>query len=207
MKYLVFDFDGTIADTLPVVEELGREILKKYTAETIDTELARKIGLKRVIMKVKIPKWAVPKAFLELKQKLNQRIGTDVRLFPGMHEVLKELASGYTLGIVSSNSGENVKLFLANNKITELFRFIHCDSSIFGKHIVLKHLCKEYKMDPADMVYIGDEDRDIQAAKKLKIPVIAVAWGYNAPELLTKEQPDYLIDSPDQILDYFGLKN
>lgn len=198
-KYVVFDFDGTIADTFTVVEEIAHQMLAKY-AITMDSHEAKTLGLQGAILKSKFPKWKIPEALQELRQKINLRIKENVTLFPEMGEVLRELSKNYRLGIVSSNSGENIAAFLANNGISELFTFIYSDSSLFGKHVVLKRLCKKYGIDYSNIVYVGDEDRDIQAAGKLGIKVIAVTWGYNFEELLRKENPDFLIESPSQIL-------
>ncbi len=204
MKYLIFDFDGTIADTLKVVEEMGHNILKRYGIK-VDSQEARRIGLRRTIIKSKFPKWEIPYALSELRRELNQRIAEEVKLFPEMKSVLKELKQRYDLGIVSSNSGENIRLFLSRNGVLDLFSFIHSDSSLFGKHIVLKRLCKANNIQFTNSVYIGDEDRDIQAANKTRIPVIAVTWGYNTRENLKKEKPIYIVDNVKQLLEIIPI--
>ena len=204
MKYLIFDFDGTIADTFKVVEEIGHNILKRYGIK-VDSQEARRIGLRRTIIKSKFPKWEIPYALSELRRELNQRIAEEVKLFPEMKSVLKELKQRYDLGIVSSNSGENIRLFLSRNGVLDLFSFIHSDSSLFGKHIVLKRLCKANNIQFTNSVYIGDEDRDIQAANKTGIPVVAVTWGYNTRENLKKEKPIYIVDNVKQLLEIIPI--
>jgi phosphoglycolate phosphatase-like HAD superfamily hydrolase len=47
---------------------------------------------------------------------------------------------------------------------------------------------------------VCDEVRDIEAAKKSGIKSIAVAWGYNTKDALIKENPDFLVNSPDELI-------
>ena len=65
---------------------------------------------------------------------------------------------------------------------------------------MIKHLLKEKNFSNGDMVYVGDEVRDIKAAKKARVRVIAVTWGLNSRKILEKEHPDYLVDRPQELL-------
>ncbi len=65
--------------------------------------------------------------------------------------------------------------------------------------MVLKRMCNKHKIKNNEVIYVGDEDRDIIASKKVKIKTIAVTWGFNSKNKLIKENPDYLVDSPIQI--------
>jgi phosphoglycolate phosphatase-like HAD superfamily hydrolase len=49
------------------------------------------------------------------------------------------------------------------------------------------------------VVYVGDEERDVVAARQAGVDIAAVTWGYNSPELLAVQEPDYLIDYPDEL--------
>ena len=123
----------------------------------------------------------------------------DIKLFEGVELILKQLRKRYRLGIVSSNSEENIKKILKENGVDKLFDYIYSASSLFGKHKNLKRLIKKYKLNLEEVIYVGDEDRDILAAKKVGIKVVAVTWGYNSKEKLMKEKPDYLVSSPKEL--------
>ena len=200
MNYLLFDFDGTIADTYTVVEKVGMELARKHGL-SIDPDETRGIGIKNALIKADFPLWKLPALISELKKQLNIHIQTDIKPFEEIIPVLAELSTKYNLAIVSSNSKENIESFLNKHKLFSLFTFVYSDSSIFGKHAVLKRLLAKYQINPAKVIYIGDEDRDIQASRKLGIPIISVGWGYNTLSLLEKAEPDYLIEKPCQILD------
>jgi phosphoglycolate phosphatase-like HAD superfamily hydrolase len=199
-KTVIFDFDGTIADTFPIVEGIAHEIAKRYGIEMTTAE-GRAIGLKQIIKQSKFPTLKIPQLLIEVKHRLGLKIKDEVNPFAEMDRVLNNLSRKFNLGIISSNSESNIKSFLEKHQLLGLFNYIHSDSSLFGKDLVLKRFCWKYKVNYCDIVYIGDEDRDISAAKKLEIKVIAVTWGYNDKGLLEKEKPDYLVDRPEQILE------
>lgn len=69
-------------------------------------------------------------------------------------------------------------------------------------------LLRKYGIRPEETIYVGDETRDIEAARKTNIEIIAVSWGYNSKQLLEKQKPDFLIDKPRQLVDILeGLRN
>jgi len=102
-------------------------------------------------------------------------------------------------GILSSNSSNNVTEFL-NNHDLNFFDFISASSRIWGKNINLKKLLLSHGFNMDEVVYVGDEVRDIIAAKKVGIRVAAVTWGYNSKKALRSQKPDYLISSPEELL-------
>jgi phosphoglycolate phosphatase len=201
IKYVVFDFDGTLADTFPFLVDYLNQMAKKYSRK-IDINNIKNKGLEHFIGEVKktgMPSWKIPFFISDMKKRLNTKIQKEVVIFPYISNTIIKLKENYILGIVSSNSEENIKIFLKRNNLDKFFKFIYSDSSLFGKHKVLKKMCSKYGIQPDQVIYIGDENRDITAAKKLGIKVIAVSWGYNSKKLLRSCNPDYLIDSPEDL--------
>ena len=196
IKYIVFDFDGTLADTFDIIKTI---VIKEYGAIDIDFELVKELGAKSFLKQMNIPLWKLPEMAFNVTSKL--RNSKDIKLFPGIVDLLNNLKNNYNIGIVSSNSKENIIDTLKIHNIESLFEFVYSDSSVFGKHLVLKKMCSKYKINPLEVIYVGDEDRDIIATKKIKIKTIAVTWGFNSKEKLSRERPDYIVDSPMQILE------
>ena len=196
IKYIVFDFDGTLADTFDIIKTI---VIKEYGAIDIDFELVKELGAKSFLKQMNIPLWKLPEMAFNVTSKL--RNSKDIKLFPGIVDLLNNLKNNYNIGIVSSNSKENIIDTLKIHNIESLFEFVYSDSSVFGKHLVLKKMCSKYKINPLEVIYVGDEDRDIIAAKKIKIKTIAVTWGFNSKEKLSRENPDFMVDSPMQILE------
>ena len=199
MQYIIFDFDGTIADTFPIVEKISEDIAKRYHLQ-INAKEARKIGFKTALLKSKFSMWRLPQTVIEVRKRMAESIARDAKPIKNVKPVLISLSKKYKLGIVSSNSKQNVMAFLRRHQLAELFVFVYSDSSIFGKQQVLKRVCKTFNIDKKEVTYIGDEDRDIKAAKKAGINNIAVSWGFNDRSALEKAKPDVIISKPKQIL-------
>ena len=193
-KYIVFDFDGTLADTFDVIKTIATT---EYGEYDVDLELFKSKGAKEMLKELDIPRWKLPRMIFNVTSKL--RSSKNIKLFPGIIDLLNTLKKDYKIGVVSSNSQEIIYDTLKEYNIENLFEFVYSESSLFGKHQVLKRMCSKHSINPLNVVYVGDEDRDIIAAKKAKIKIIAVTWGFNSKEKLSRENPDYIVDLPIQI--------
>jgi len=126
---------------------------------------------------------------------------TSCKPFSGLVEALKTLKEkGFSLGILTSNFQKNVELFLKKNNL-EIFDFIYSDNSPFllGKGDKLKKLIEKNHWRQDEVVYVGDETRDVEAAKKAGVKIISVSWGFNSKKILQKQQPDFLINKPEEL--------
>lgn len=200
---LVFDFDGTVADTMTAygeawniaAESMG---LKQITPDEISRLRDHKPG--DILRYLGLSKLRLPLAAKRMRRELNKNI-ENLQCFPGMKEALVKLKTRYnSLGILTSNSKENVNIFLKNRDL-EVFDFIYSGSRIFGKSVIFKFLLKKHGLTPKDVVYICDEVRDIEAARKVKIKVVAVSWGFNSGLILEKEGPEALVHEPGELVE------
>ena len=201
-KLIIFDFDGTIADSFPVllgvfnqlVEERG---MARFSAEKI--EEARNLSMREIIFQLKISRWKLPFLARKIQKEFAQRI-SQVQPISGIIPVLCVLKeAGYLLGVVSSTRKETLEQFMRNNQI-DVFTFVHGEKNLFGKAKILKKILKEYAILPSQAAYVGDESRDIDAAKEAGVKSASVSWGFNSKKMLAKHQPDYLIDKPEELL-------
>jgi len=199
---IIFDFDGTIADTFPYIFEIIKKLAVEQGINNLTDKDLHSIRDKHpleVIRMFNIPILKLP--FLVIRgQKMLKRNINQVKLFPGIKEVLFKLKEkGYRLGVLSSNSVENLNLFFKKNKIG-IFDFVKSSSNIFGKSWALRSILKENKLDKKEVIYIGDEVRDIEACQDVGIDIIAVTWGFNSKKILNKYQPEYLVGEPVKLL-------
>lgn len=200
---IIFDFDSTLAESLPQAKKIFLEIAKEMHFAQVSEELMGKIirkEVKETLKELKISIFQLPKIEKLFRQKMKLVI-KKIKPFIGIKKMLEELKKeSYSLGILSSNSQENVLWFLKKYQLDNYFDFVDGGSSFFGKAKKLKKLLKKQKLKRNEVVYIGDETRDIIAAKKNKIKVISVTWGVNPKEVLAKHQPDWLADNPQELL-------
>lgn len=201
-KIIVFDFDGTIADTFSEFIGIGNKLAEKYSFKKIaeeDIPRFRESDVIGVLRELKIPLWKLPLIVNDGRSELHKIIDI-LKPIKGIKEQLKKLHEvGCTLGILTSNSEKNVKRFLEKNDM-QLFDFIYSGSSLFGKDKVIRSMLREKKFDTNDVLYVGDETRDIEAAKKTKIKVAAVTWGFISRKALEKYKPDFLLDKPEELI-------
>ena len=201
-RFLLFDFDGTIADTrtiaLKILNELSEEFKFRFLPEE-ELEEARNMTTQKLIRFLGIRRWRVPFIARRGLVKLQERI-LEVQPIAEMPEILMQLRErGFRLGILTSNSEANVTAFLKHHKI-DCFEFIHTSSKLFGKAREMRRFMKEQHLKPEEIIYIGDETRDIEATKAVCIRMAAVTWGYNSAKVLSSMSPDFLFDTPSHLL-------
>ena len=202
-KTLVFDFDGTIADTLGETRRIFNKIAPDYgIREVAEEELnqLRHLSLKELLDHLDIPKRRVPALIARGTGMMRGNI-TQLQLIDGMSEVLIELRRHVrSFGILTSNATANVDLFLRAHGLREQFDFISSTSKLTGKSKHLRAIRKTFSLRPEELLYIGDELRDVKASQKAGIPIAAVTWGFNSRESLAASEPDYLFDKPEDFL-------
>ena len=201
VRTAIFDFDGTIADTLlPVVAALNAMAPEfgYRTASPEELETLRTLPPREVAARVGISWHKIPLIAIRARKELARSMG-GVAPFDGVIAALADLrARGVSLGLLTSNSRENVTTFLANHPVQ--FDFISAGSGMFSKHRRLAALSKKRRLALAETVYVGDELRDLEAGRALGIRVAAVAWGYSAPQLLRAQQPDFFVSQPSELV-------
>jgi phosphoglycolate phosphatase len=196
LKYDIaaFDFDGTLADTMPWFNTILNTVAEKYNFRKIDAserEALRSRDAMEILKYLNIPLWKLP-AIMTHVRTLMQEIDPSVQLFDGIPQALARLkASGLRLAVVSSNSVENVKRVLGE-ETAALFDDYECGSDLFGKAAKIDRLLKQHGTSPERFLLVGDEMRDIDAARKAGVRVGSVAWGYNHVDALRGRGPDEL---------------
>lgn len=200
-KRLLFDFDGTIADTAEAGLAIYNEIAQKYGYRVISKENLeglKHLGVVEVAKQLKIPLIRLPSIITKIRKALRSEIAS-IQAIDGVIDALKALKEkGHELHIVSSNSAENIKMFLEHNGI-QIFDGITSVLDLFGKDREISKLIRKKRWDPGSVMYVGDEVRDVVAAKKAEIASIAVTWGFNSRTALQNEAPDMLLDRPSAL--------
>lgn len=193
-KLIIFDFDGTLCDSLQFAVNEFNTLSSHWKLKPItNIDELRNLPTHRALRKYGVSLWKLPILRYKLVKSIAPQI---INMKPpiGLHEALSQLKkSKFTLGILTSNSNENTQRFLKYHNMN-FFDFIYSGSSIFGKARLLNKIILKTK--PSIIFYVGDESRDIEAAKKVNIPSIAVTWGYNSKAQLSTLNPSYIANSP-----------
>ena len=196
---LVFDFDGTIADSAESMNKILSRLASEFGFNKIDLNKLKNLGSREILKELGIPSHKLPFILSRIRKNFSQEV-PNLKPIPGIPKVLETLnKKGQRMGIVTSNSEDNVRKFLQNNKL-DCFKFISGGSSFLGKDKKLKQIIKDRKLLSDQVIFIGDETRDIEAARKVGIKVLSVGWGHNTKKLLQKQNPDWLISEPAELL-------
>lgn len=203
IKHIIFDLDGTLIDSLNIYIEIGNKMAQRYGYGSFDHDKIKEIlrlPMKKRIKRLGIPAYKLPKLGFELIVEFGA-YASGITPFEGIRELLEELnAKGYGMSIVSSNSVRNIEAFLKANNLN-LFENIQTSKGLFGKHVTISKLIKRLNARKEEVIYIGDEQRDVEACKKVGIRVISVLWGFDTTDLIKEANPDFIVSKPEEITD------
>ncbi len=195
---IIFDVDGTLWDSTPVVEDAWNQALidsgLAYASVTAD-QLKGLFGLpmKDIIDRI-IPNESeekkldfMPKCFEYEHTYLEKTGGT---LYPELEECLKILSEKYPLFIVSNCQAGYIELFLKKTGFGKYFKDHTCpgDTGLL-KADNIKLIAERNGLSAP--IYIGDTQMDADACKKAGVPIVYCRYGFGKVE-----KPDYIIDSP-----------
>ena len=200
-EHIIFDFDGTIADTLELSYDIMLEMSEKhtFTIPKEQIENLRDFDVDAFINLLEISRIRFYRLLFKGKKILGKRI-QEVEFCKGMEKILYYLNDKYMLSICTSNSEKNVHDFLIYKHI-DFFDSIISGWKVSGKKQKLKKFIKKNDLDKNKILYIGDEIRDIQASQSAGIDVLAVTWGFNSKEKLEAYNPTYIVNNPEEIKD------
>jgi phosphoglycolate phosphatase len=193
-KLVIFDFDGTLADSFPWFAGAINDVARRWRFRTIaavEDALLRHMRASDIFRSLQVPTWKVPMIAADMRRRMSREIDR-IALFDGVGcELMRLHRAGLRLGIASSNAEANVRQVLGPT-LWGLIQFSECGVGISAKHGRLTRLLRRARVAPERAIYIGDEVRDIDAARRAGIAVGAVTWGYNDASLLVACDPDLL---------------
>lgn len=199
MAYIILDFDGTIANTFDYAvgflsREGGVELTKAEKASMHGLSMAR------IARRVGLPWHRLPKLFFKGRHEMSPAM-KNIEPFDGMADVIKELRSKrHKLFILSTNTTRNINKFLRHHGLEKHFVHVYGGVGMFGKAPALRRLLREQHIETRKAVYVGDETRDVMAAKSLGVRVIAVTWGFARAADLEAGGADGLAKRPRDLL-------
>lgn len=200
-KLVVFDFDGVVVDSFATAFSCLKGLHEKYQLPTLTKEKLEelfdgnlwenhaRLGLEETQEK-------------NLKEDLKKLLGNaqaDMPFFAGMSEVLTKLSQQYTLIILSSNHSATIKLLLEREGVTDAISIISGTETPGSKREKIQQLTQG---SDGSTFFVTDTRGDILEAHGLPIHIVAVTWGYHSQERLAQAQPDMVVHSPEELLEY-----
>jgi len=204
-QVVIFDFDGTIADTFRVSIGIFERMTKRNdNFSEAEIEHLRGLSGLQVVRELRIRPWLVPFMLIRGRSMMRRSL-KKIAIFEGIKPLIIDLHKrGVPLYITSSNSTGNILKFLQTHDMDRYFVRVYGNVGLFGKARALRQVLKTNQLRPEQVTYIGDETRDIEAAKHVGIRSVAVTWGFNSAALLKTHEPDALAKTSAELAKILG---
>ena len=200
-ELVIFDFDGTLADSADWMIETFNGIAQQFGIRSVtpeEIEQLRGRSNREIVSYLGVPMWKLPGIATEMRRRV-EADAHSIRLFDGIQSMLERLrAGGVRTAIVSSNSEQNIRRILGAQNAA-LIDFYDCGASLFGKARKLRAVVTRSGVPAAKAICIGDETRDIEAAREAGIVAGAVLWGYAKRDVLQSFGPTVMFESMSDI--------
>jgi phosphoglycolate phosphatase len=205
-QLVVFDFDGTLADSASWMIRTLNEIAGQFGLRHVgdaEVQMLRGRSNMEIVRHLGVPLWQLPRIAAEMRRRIAADIA-QIQLFAGVADALRALdENDVRLAIVSSNSEENVRRVLGAANAARIDVF-DCSAAMFGKARKLRSVMQRLSIAPQRTLYVGDETRDIEAAREVNAASGAVTWGYAKAEILAAFAPTLTFNAMDEIATLAG---
>lgn len=204
MAIILFDFDGVLADTLEDMLSFAREACIQLglprNPTPADLGALETMSFAEYGRQLKLPPQYIDEFVSRCLQMFNQRLHPP-EIFEGMKQVVVEAAKGNTLAIITGNTTPTVETFLIENGLQEHIRLVIGVEQKGTRPEKIRRALRELAQHGVTTYLVGDAVSDIRAARQASIKSIAVGWGHQSPSRLMEAKPDYLIKSPQELLE------
>jgi phosphoglycolate phosphatase len=203
ITHILFDFDGTLVQSMDLSLRLLNDLSGKYHYHPVargDVQRLKVLPVPERFRQIGLPLHRIPAISLEFLSLYHQAV-ENLKPVEGARTLLEALrAEGVGLSVLSSNSVENINAFLRQNGM-ELFDHVFSSNNLFGKDRSIQKFLKQFGVKKSELLYVGDELRDVEACKLAGVKVIAVTWGFDPAPLLLSGEPDFVAHAPGEALE------
>ncbi|MET3891707.1 phosphoglycolate phosphatase [Bosea sp. OAE506] len=201
-KLIIFDFDGTLADTFPWFTAVLNDVAQRYRFRRIEAhevDSLRGYSARQLLDHLGIKPWKLPFIARHMRR-LATDDGEPAPIFPRIEPMLRQLgAAGFVLAIVSSNTERNIRRALGP-ELAGLFSHFACGAGLFGKAAKFRQIARRAAVEHDRCLCIGDEIRDGEAAREAGMAFGAVGWGFTSSAALEALAPEFLFSDMDEIV-------
>lgn len=200
---VIFDFDGTLADSLDQVIDRYNDAARWLRLRPVTRDEVMRLRAREpreVMRQLGVTWWKLPWLVRSVRRGMRARMHS-LEVFGGLDATLAALGeAGVRCHVVSTNDRDNIERFLAHHAMRG-FDVVEGGSGVFGKAAHLRRFVRRHRVDPARALYVGDEVRDVVAAREAGLRCVAVTWGFGAREALAAQRPFALVDTPEALRD------
>ncbi len=200
-KLFLFDFDGVIADSLSFYEEFVRICLEQTGTPVINTREEYLDLFDDNFYTALRERGVDTAAFTNTAVNVAPQMDySRIVPFGDLLPVIRELAQNNTLLVISSNTSPPIEAFFSRYEYHGIFDDILGADFMLSKSKKIRHAVEKWHADTETTYYVGDTAGDIREGKVAGIRTVAATWGWHPRERLEKAAPDYIVDSPHDLL-------
>jgi pyrophosphatase PpaX len=204
---VLFDLDGTLADTIPLIVASYQHAFRTVLAEEVAEARAR-AWIGRPLLPALLEE--SPEHGVELDRVYREwnlaNTGRLIRRYDGVPELLEQLAAeGVTIAVATSKRRETARLALVGVGIDHLVDVVAALEDTTAHKPApdpLLHAADALGVDPGVCVYVGDATVDVLAARAAGMSAVAVTWGAGERDALAATGPDALVDTVPDLAAY-----
>ncbi|MEI6865888.1 HAD family hydrolase [Flavicella sp.] len=211
IKGIIFDLDGTLVNSIEDIADSMNVILKDSNYPTHSYKSYESFigsGIQTLVSRA-LPtsvrtELEIERVFKEMLNSYKDNCTNKTAPYPGILDLLKKLEiKGLKMSVLSNKEDRLTKRVVAE-KLPSIFE------PVFGLTTeelkkpnpkVILQMCTSLELDIKKIIYVGDSVIDMQTARNAGLQSVAVTWGFQSKESLLAENPDYIIDTPEELFD------
>jgi len=209
IKGVVFDFDGTLIDSMKLIYRVFNDALKKRGLPQIELDLLGRMAGRPIaeIMRLKadVSESTVKEVQQDMFEGYMQYCKTDCQLLPNARSVLEELRSrGIKVGLFTTTPRMPLEVVINRFGLEDYFDIILAKEDVKTKPNPegLERIIREFNIRKEEGLYVGDSPADILAGKAAGVKTIIIPTGISTTEHLKEKNPDSMITDLEQLLTY-----
>ena len=210
IKTIVFDLDGTLVDSSRDIAAAVNKTREHFGLEPLTVnEVIGCVGsgvtkmIEKSIFKDSTGELENAREILLLHY--TENLLKETVVYPGVYSLLEELDGDYDMAVATNKPlilSEAVIKGLGMERVFKVVAGPETTGKAKPEPDILEHIAVKVGTDREEVLMIGDSPVDIATAKNFGCKSCAVTWGYNIPEVLHEQEPDYVIHEPLDLLSY-----
>lgn len=208
-KLVIFDLDGTLADTLGDLAYSGNAALAQFGFEPHDTDRYRYFvgdGIPMLIRRILPEKERNDERILQVKSAFDEiyskHFDVYTKPYKGMPELLETLSERGIMTAVASNKADEFTQAVVDKLFSHKFSCVCGKKDGFDKKpspMIADYIINTLAANKEQTLFIGDSGVDMQTAHNAGIKSVGCLWGFRTKEELTENNADYLVEKPSEI--------
>jgi len=213
IKCVIFDFDGTLVDSMKMIYETLNDALGRRGLPTIELDLLGRMAGRPIndIISVKVH---VPESSLEAIERdvfdtYSRYCRTSCKLLPNVENVLKNLKSKQVkLGLLTTTPREPLEVVVKQLALTNYFDIILAKEDVKTKPDPdgIERIVITFGISKNECLYVGDSPIDVLTGKAAGVGTVSIPTGVTTVEQLRASKPDIIISDLKQLLTYISYK-